>query len=189
LQTGRPLSDWHDEDDPGDNARVGEGVASPAGDSNAGPPDAGSEQRSRADGVPGVVLVLKRERDDLDRRIRERAERMVAEGLAEEVERLLRAGCSPEDPGLTGAGYGEMVEYLEGSLELDEAVDRMEIRTRQYSRRQLTWFRNQLPDDAVEVDAGAPVEKQVERVVRVWSDAARASGRAWTSREVLGGTE
>ena len=93
---------------------------------------------------------------------------MVDEGLPEEVEGLLRAGYTAEDPGLTGAGYGEMVQYLRGELELDEAVDRMEIRTRQYSRRQLTWFRNQLPDDALTIDAGAPVDEQVEKVLEEW---------------------
>ena len=122
-----------------------------------------------AEGVPGMVIVLQRDRDDLDRRVRRRAERMVAEGLAEEVDRLLRAGYTAEDPGLSGAGYGEMVQYLEGVLELDEAVDRMEIRTRQYSRRQLTWFRNQLPGDAVRIDAGAPLEEQVIEVSKLWS--------------------
>lgn len=138
--TGRPLTEWHEED------------------------------RGR-EGVSGMVAILTLDRDELDRRIRARAERMVEEGLLEEVSRLLDAGYERDDPGLTGAGYREMIDHLSGTLGLDDAVDRMEVRTRQYSRRQLTWFRNQAPEDALRVDAEAPLEVQVARVTEAWRDA------------------
>lgn len=140
LLSGRPLSWWHEEAEP-------EGRA-----------------------VPVRVVCLTLPRPELDRRIRRRAERMIESGLVAEVRRLLRAGYEPDDPGLTGAGYREIVAYLRGECSLDEAVDRIEVRTRQYARRQLTWFRNQLPDDTVRIDAEAPLERQVSRVRATWDD-------------------
>lgn len=138
LLSGRPLSVWHEEAD------------------------------TTGRTVPGRVVCLTLPRDELDRRIRERAEAMVRGGLVEEVRRHLRAGYGPDDPGLTGAGYREVVEHLRGSCSLEEAVDRIEVRTRQYARRQLTWFRNQLPDDAVRIEATAPLEEQVRRAAATW---------------------
>jgi len=153
LLTGRPLSEWHQDAEGADGSLGG------------GAPMEGGWTR---EGIPGLVVILTLEREELDRRIRERCERMVEDGLVEEVDRLLRAGYVVDDPGLTGAGYREMAENLSGSMELDEAVDRMEVRTRQYSRRQLTWFRNQVPEDAVRVDAEAPLADQVEQVLDAW---------------------
>lgn len=140
LLTGRPLSEWHEDDD-------------------------------ELDGVPGLVVILTLDRDTLDSRIRTRAERMVEEGLLEEVARLMEAGYDRDDPGLTGAGYREMIDHLSGDLGLDEALDRMEVRTRQYSRRQLTWFRNQAPEGALRVDAEGPLEAQVAQVTGAWRSA------------------
>lgn len=123
------------------------------------------------EGVPGMVIILTRDRDELDRRIRARAEAMLEKGLLEEVTRLLRAGYGRDDPGLTSAGYREMIDHLSGRSGLDEALDRMEVRTRQYSRRQLTWFRNQAPTGALWMEAGEPLEAQVTRVSAAWRDA------------------
>lgn len=82
--------------------------------------------------------------DVLAARIERRVHDMYADGLVEETRILLDRGLPPESPALTGVGYGEAAAMLAGSLTLDEAQRRTVSRTRQYARRQRTWFRHQL---------------------------------------------
>jgi tRNA dimethylallyltransferase len=146
LLTGRPLSTWH---------RVSEPEAEP---------------------LAGPVVVLELPRDEMDRRIDLRVEGMLAAGWLEEVRALLDAGFEPTDPGMTATGYREVVKHLRGGSTLDEAVAGIKQATRQYARRQLTWFRNQLDEGTVRVDATEPLEDQVERVVAVWEAALKRDG-------------
>ena len=138
LLTGRPLSWWH------------------------------SQHTSDQEPLAGLVVVLDRDREELDRRIDARVIRMAAEGLVDEVRGLMEKGYGPEAPGMSGTGYREVAAYLGGDVTLDEALDRMRSQTRQYARRQLTWFRNQLPEDAIHVDTSQPLDAQVAEVVSAW---------------------
>ncbi len=107
-------------------------------------------------------------REELDRRIDARVTRMAEEGLVAEVERLMEQGYGPDDPGMTGTGYREVAAYLAGETTLEAALDRMRSVTRKYARRQLTWFRHQVPDDVVRIDALQPVVNQAAQVVEAW---------------------
>lgn len=142
LLTGRPLSRWHRESPP-------EGA-----------------------GVPGMVVSLLLPKDEMDRRIDARVSTMVERGLLEEVQGLLDQGYALDAPGMTGTGYRETARYLAGEISLDEAVDEIRRNTRRYARRQLTWYRNQLPPGAVEVDAMLPVDDQAARVLEAWTASA-----------------
>ena len=71
---------------------------------------------------------------------------------------------------MTGTGYREVAAYLSGDLTLEDALDRMRSQTRQYARRQLTWFRHQLPEDALHIDTSQPVEAQAAKVIEGWRD-------------------
>lgn len=98
---------------------------------------------------------------------------MVAAGLPDEVAGLLRAGHTPDDPGMNGVGYREMAAHLAGEITLDEAVERTCRATRRYAKRQRTWFRHQLGPDVVEVDGTAPLETQAATVVNAWRERVR----------------
>ena len=65
---------------------------------------------------------------------------MFEKGLVKEVEGLLEKWGSSA-PGLKIIGYKEVVNFLEGRCSLDEARERIKINTRQYAKRQMTWFR------------------------------------------------
>jgi tRNA A37 N6-isopentenylltransferase MiaA len=67
---------------------------------------------------------------------------------------------------MKATGYVELIPHLRGDVSLEEAVDAIRKNTRAYSRRQLTWFRNQLAGGAIWLDAAAPREALVERVVQ-----------------------
>ena len=90
---------------------------------------------------PVVQLGISRPREVLYRRIDERARRLFEDGLLEEVRALLEAGYDPRRAPLTGHGYGEAARHLSGDWSLDEAVAVTARRTRQYAKRQGTWFR------------------------------------------------
>jgi len=79
-------------------------------------------------------------RDELYRRADERIERMLEAGWLDEVQRLL-ARYQPDLPALSGLGYGELVRHLQGELAYDEAVAVAKRRTRQFVKRQQTWFK------------------------------------------------
>lgn len=136
LLTGRRLSEWHRSALPG------------------------------GEGVPGVVLVMELEREATVARIDERVSTMVERGLVDEVRGLVEAGYGDDTPGMTGTGYREMTAFLRGERSLDEAVEDIRINTRRYARRQVTWFRHQLPDSAVRIDAAWPVREQVDVAVK-----------------------
>lgn len=82
------------------------------------------------------------ERVLLQERIDRRVDEMMANGLVDEVRGLLARGYSPELKSMKAIGYRQICEYLAGKYPLDEAVRLMKIGTRQYAKRQLTWFRH-----------------------------------------------
>jgi tRNA dimethylallyltransferase len=144
LLTGHPLSWWHE--------------AAPR----------------EAEPVPGVVVVLDVPREELDARIAARVERMLERGLVSEVRGLLDAGYDADAPGMSATGYREIVEHLSGAVSLEEAAEAIRVSTRRYARRQITWFRHQLPEDAVRIDATVPLDERVRRTLDIWS--ARSAG-------------
>ncbi|MEP7040557.1 MAG: tRNA (adenosine(37)-N6)-dimethylallyltransferase MiaA [Chloroflexota bacterium] len=92
-------------------------------------------------GGPTRLLGVSRPPDVLNRRIDERAEWLFANGLLAEVHALLDAGHDPTKGPLTSHGYGEAARHLAGEWSLEEAVSITARRTRQYAKRQRTWFR------------------------------------------------
>lgn len=90
-----------------------------------------------------ALIGLHRPREVLYRRIDERARWLFANGLLEEVSALLAKGYGPELRPMTGHGYAESMRHLAGEWTLEEAIEGTARRTRQYAKRQLTWFRNQ----------------------------------------------
>ena len=129
----------------------------------------------------GVIVILEVPREELDRRIDARVTRMAEQGLVAEVERLLEAGYGPEDPGMTGTGYREVAAYLVGQTSLEDALDRTRSLTRKYARRQLTWFRHQMPGDVIRIEALQPVSDQADQVVEAWRLASGVTGMRGTN--------
>lgn len=80
------------------------------------------------------------DRELLYERINRRVERMVQEGLLNEVHVLLERGYSKEIKAMQSIGYRHMLQYIDGTLSWDDAVDIMKRDTRRYAKRQFTWF-------------------------------------------------
>lgn len=84
---------------------------------------------------------LTRNREELYDRINKRVDIMIEKGLVEEVKNLLNSGYSKDLISFKGLGYKEIIGYLDGQYDLDEAVRILKRSTRRYAKRQLTWFR------------------------------------------------
>ncbi len=114
--TGRPISDWHREGLP------------PAIDPNR-----------------VIKVFLHPERGELKRRIEGRFEAMLAQGALEEV-RALDARHLPETlPAMKAHGVPWLRRHLRGEISLEQAAEGAIMDTRRYAKRQVTWFRNQMP--------------------------------------------
>jgi tRNA dimethylallyltransferase len=113
-----------------------------------------------------VVLTVPRQ--VLHQRIARRAEEMVQRGLLEEVAAVLAEGHLPSAPGLDGIGIREAVEYLHGRRDRESVAEAIAVSTRQYAKRQETWFRHQLAGDVVTLDATRPPDKLAAEIARLW---------------------
>lgn len=90
--------------------------------------------------VPALYLGLTMSRPLLHRVADARVHRQVVEGLVAETRRLLEMGYRPDLAAMQGFGYRQMVAHVQGRLSLDQAVEEYKAATRQYIRRQMTWF-------------------------------------------------
>ena len=118
----------------------------------------------------GRVLVLDWPRDLLYERINRRVDQMFAEGLVEEVKSLLGRGRPLSHTARQALGYREVLEYLEGKHSYEETVELVKTRTRQFAKRQLTWFRHLEECRFVPVSEPFRPEKVAERILReYWS--------------------
>ena len=81
------------------------------------------------------------DREDMKRAIDLRVDKMVEAGLFDEVRALLASGLSRDVTAMQAIGYKEALSYLDGRAAREEAVEEIKLRSRQYAKRQLTWFR------------------------------------------------
>lgn len=129
AQTGRTLADWQQE--------------------------WGREPSARERGARLVGLAV--ETDELDRRIRLRTEQMLADGWREEA-LAVRAGPGFGPSAAQALGYAEVLAWADGELTRDEASQRIALQTRQFARRQRTWYRK-FPIEWLPADAPDRVER------------------------------
>src|SRR4029079_8506305 len=104
--------------------------------------------------------------DRIDRRVVQ----MFADGLVEEVRRLLDHPRSLHPVPAQGVGYREVIEHLRGRATRAEAIARTQARTRQFAKRQATWFRSlaevrpwPVPDDELPEATGARLAARIPR--------------------------
>ena len=86
------------------------------------------------------VYALNMDREKLYDRINKRVDKMIEEGLIQEVEKIYKK-YNDFPTAMQGLGYKEVVEYLEGKLTKEEMIEKIKQETRRYAKRQLTWFR------------------------------------------------
>jgi len=121
-----------------------------------------SEQRADW-GIKNSKLKIKnyfcfaRAAEDLHQRINVRVDEMFRRGLAAETEQLLKHGLAENKFAMQAIGYRQVVEHLRGERGLAETIELVKIRTRQFAKRQLTWFRRHGNCEWIELKPGEPV--------------------------------
>jgi tRNA dimethylallyltransferase len=137
LATGRSLTEWHADNSP-----------------------------ARVDLAAAAKLFLMPNRDELSARIDARFDAMIAAGALAEVRALAARQLDPNLPAMKAHGVPWLIRHLNGEIAMAEAVEQSKRDTRRYTKRQATWFRNQLPQfEWVEPQhAAAAVEAQLRRL-------------------------
>ncbi len=126
--------------------------------------DAASE---RARTTTHTLIGLRREREDLYRRIELRVDDYIRAGLVEEVARLIGKGLSVDLPAMRGLGYRQMVPHLLGEQSLDEAIAILKRDTRRFAKRQMTWFRADQNIHWLDLGSSESSEETFERIMRL----------------------
>ena len=101
------------------------------------------QERRKASPYRFVYFVLTDERRHLYERIDYRVDKMLKDGLIEEVTWLKEQGYTRDMVSMQGLGYKEILSYLDGEMTLDEAVYTLKRDTRHFAKRQLTWFKRE----------------------------------------------
>ncbi len=109
-----------------------------------------------------IKIGLKLERNELYRRIEERAERMFSLGLVEEVRSLLSRGVEESAPPFRALGYKYVLLHLKGEISLADALSLTKRDTRRLAKRQITWFKKMDGVHWFNADSGAQVENFLE---------------------------
>ena len=97
------------------------------------------------------IFALTRKAEDLHACINSRVDEMFRRGLVAETEQLLKHGLAQNKTAMQAIGYRQVVEHLRGERPLDETIELVKIKTRQFAKRQMTWFRRQLDVEWMEL--------------------------------------
>ncbi|MGH8024184.1 MAG: tRNA (adenosine(37)-N6)-dimethylallyltransferase MiaA [Limisphaerales bacterium] len=120
-------------------------------------------QRQKENG--DTVMLFVRSPGDLRRRIDSRVDSMFHQGLVEETRKLLKRGLAENRNAMQAIGYRQVVEHLRGQHDLAETVELVKIRTRQFAKRQLTWFGRHIHCQRIELRPEETVQETLARVI------------------------
>lgn len=96
-----------------------------------------------------AYFCLNDERDVLYSKINLRVDKMIEEGLVQEVSKLKEMGLNTNNISMLGIGYKEILSYLDGNCTLDEAVYDIKINTRHFAKKQITWYKREREIDII----------------------------------------
>jgi len=113
-----------------------------------------------------AYITLTMDREKLYGRIEQRVDKMMDEGLVDEVEGLLKMGYGRGLTSMQALGYKEIAEYLQGGISKEEAIRILKRDTRHYAKRQLTWFRRDSRIFWVDTDNFHNREVLMENIIR-----------------------
>ena len=111
-------------------------------------------------------FVLLKDRQQIYDKINERCKKMLSCGMIEETKKVLQMGYSKNSYGLTGIGYRQVVEYLDNKITKEQMIESFSRDTRQYAKRQITWFKNQPDITIIDVTNINSINSIVEKILQ-----------------------
>jgi tRNA dimethylallyltransferase len=109
-----------------------------------------------------IYIGLTMDRALLYERINERIDKMLSDGLVEEVKSLIASGCRKDSAAMKAIGYKEVISFLEGKIGYEEMVEELKKNSRRFAKRQMTWFRRDDRINWFEVDKYESMESLFE---------------------------
>ena len=103
---------------------------------------------------------------DLHQRIEAKVDAMFREGWVAETEQLLQRGLAQNETAMQALGYRQIVEHLRGERSLPETIELVKARTRQFAKRQMTWFRRQLQLSWINLEPQSSLEDVAKSIAR-----------------------
>lgn len=122
------------------------------------------EQHEKESPYDFIYIVLNDERDRVYANIDRRVDEMIDEGLVDEVRALRARGYTQQLPSMLGLGYKEIDDYLNGVIDLEEAVYLIKRDTRHFAKKQLTWFKREKSTLFVDKQPGESTSQLADRV-------------------------
>ena len=129
-----------------------------------------SDQADDGFSLNAIKIGLNTRRETVHRRINDRTAEMIENGWIEEVRELLNEGVGTELPGMQTIGYQEIISYLSGEIDLDSCVEKISAATRQYAKRQLTWFRKEDKVKWLDISKDDPAEEVSMILDKEWAN-------------------
>jgi tRNA dimethylallyltransferase len=124
-----------------------------------------AEWKSKVQGPKSKnFFTLSRQAEDLHARINFRVDEMFRRGLVDETRELLKRSLEQNKTAMQAIGYRQVVEHLRGERTLAETMELVKSRTRQFAKRQLTWFHRQLDAEWLELKPGESVENCLRKI-------------------------
>jgi tRNA dimethylallyltransferase len=120
--------------------------------------------KATADEQSTVLYGFARETADLRARIDARVDAMFNRGLVEETRQLLERGLLENKTAMQALGYRQVVEHLRAEHTLPETIELVKIKTRQFAKRQMTWFKRQLNLQWIELSPKQTLDSIVEKI-------------------------
>lgn len=120
--------------------------------------------RKKSDKYEPILIGLSMDRKILYERINERVDNMINDGLIDEVKGLLNKGYNKNLVSMQGIGYKEIVDYLEGHIELEESINILKRNTRRFAKRQFTWFLNDENVKWFNISTVKEIDKSVQEI-------------------------
>lgn len=110
------------------------------------------------------MIGLHMDRKRLYERINLRVDKMMENGLVEEVENLLHMGYDKHLTSMQGLGYKEIISYLEGECSLESSIIKLKQDTRHFAKRQLTWFRREERIHWIDLDTFSSIDDAAKNI-------------------------
>ncbi len=117
------------------------------------------------------IICIYMNRKKLYTKINQRVDRMIDEGLIEETRALIDKYGDEKINAIQALGYRQAIKYIRGYITKDEAIQMIKKETRNFAKRQLSWFKNQMPVNLwMNLDEFKNIEESVDNIIKIMKD-------------------